>query len=83
MLRTVMLSMALAVGCLTSWAADKQPTRGVIRVKLQPEMALKRGAGPAHAGHGHDVYGHSPSDRAAKAVKCDADAPHGALCTQV
>lgn len=64
-----MLSMALAVGCLTSWAADKQPTRGVIRVKLQPEMALKVGQAPRMQAMGTMSTGIAPFDRAAKAVK--------------
>lgn len=68
-LRTVVLSMACVIAGMASWAAGKQPTRGLIRVKLQPEMALKVGQTPRMQSMGTMSTGITPFDRAAKAVE--------------
>lgn len=50
-------------------SAEKQPTRGVIRVKLQPEAALQVGKAPRVQTRGVLSTGVSTLDRAAKQVK--------------
>lgn len=66
--KAILSIVSLAVG-MSLYAADAKPARGVIRVKLQPEMALKVGTAPRLQSAGTLSVGVTPLDRAAKKVK--------------
>lgn len=66
--KAIVAIVSLAMG-ISLYAADAKPARGVIRVKLQPEMALKVGNAPRMQSAGTLSVGVTPLDRAAKKVK--------------
>lgn len=69
LIRWVMLAAAMAVAAVAFDAqAGGQPNRGVIRVKLQPEVALKVGHLPRVKAKGAVATGVTPLDRAARKV---------------
>lgn len=68
LLRKVLLVAAVAIGLDFGAFAAEAPTKGVIRVKLQPEMAAKLGAKPRKAVNGVLETGASPLNNAVKAV---------------
>lgn len=70
-LTRMVLAVILACGCIITeaQASGNTPSRGVIRVKLQPEVALKVGSAPRMQAHGVVTTGVTPLDRAARDVK--------------
>ena len=68
LLRKVLLVALIAMGLDFGAFAAVAPTKGVIRVKLQPEVAAKLGAQPRKAVNGVLQTGTSPLDNAVKLV---------------
>lgn len=69
LLRRAVLTLAIAAMGIATAAAGSQPTKGVIRVKLQPEMALKVAQLPSLQTYGKAKTGITPLDRAAEKTK--------------
>ncbi|MDE6154147.1 MAG: S8 family serine peptidase [Muribaculaceae bacterium] len=67
--RRVLLATIVLAGSITLCSADSKPTRGMIRVKLQPEMVLQVGNAPRVESMGTLSTGVTPLDRATKQVK--------------
>ena len=68
LLSKVLLVALIAMGLDFGAFAAVAPTKGVIRVKLQPEVAAKLGAQPRKAVNGVLQTGTSPLDNAVKLV---------------
>lgn len=65
-LTAVLLTIGAAV---TVNAQSVEPTKGVVRVKLQPEVAARMGQSPRRAANGRLATGISPLDRASSQIK--------------
>ncbi len=69
LLMCIMLVAAIFCSGTAQGAGAGTPKKGVIRVKLQPEMALKVGHAPLMQSKGAVTTGITPFDRAARDVK--------------
>lgn len=68
-LRLLLLLMVAVSSNVFAYAGDVTPKKGVIRVKLQPEVALQVGAAPKSLSSGGLKTGVKPLDASAKAIK--------------
>lgn len=66
----LLLSTAVAIN-----AQSVEPTKGVVRVKLQPEVAGRIGQAPRRAANGRLSTGVSPLDRASSQIKAASIRP--------
>lgn len=64
-----LLTLIILMGCGIAAEASMTPRKGVIRVKLQPEIAAQVGATPRMQTMGNVATGVSPFDAAAQKVK--------------
>ena len=80
-----MFALALFAGNVVqeAKAEDCSPKKGVIRVKLQPEVALQVGTAPIMRTNGMVTTGVQPLDRASRNVKATKHSPDVALLAEI